>query len=84
MLRKLYHKIKRSKERKMLEIHAELCQDSYYGGSFFVNFLAPKKNRLYMKTGSHSVIDGTFIFEKDTGFVQLGDRVHIGNRKTLD
>lgn len=32
----------------------------------------------FLKIGSRCIIDGKFIFEKDSGFIQIGDCVHIG------
>lgn len=54
-----------------------------YGGSildsgFGVDLRQPKKGKKYLSIGSEGVIGGRFIFETEEGYVQIGDRVHIG------
>lgn len=54
-----------------------------YGGSilesnFGVDLRQPKKGKKYLSIGHEGVIGGQFIFETEEGYVQIGDRVHIG------
>lgn len=54
-----------------------------YGGSilessFGVDLRQPKKGKKYLSIGYEGVIGGQFIFETEEGYVQIGDRVHIG------
>jgi acetyltransferase-like isoleucine patch superfamily enzyme len=35
-------------------------------------------NKTFMKVGNDSLIEGTFVFEKETGSISIGDRTQIG------
>ena len=52
--------------------------DSILEPSFHVDLRQPKKGKKYLSIGSQGVIGGNFIFETEEGYVQIGDRVHIG------
>ena len=78
-LKKLYHKFKRIRQMKQIAAYTDLCPDSYFVSGFLVDLRFPQKEHIYLKTGKHSVIDGQFVFETSGGYIQLGDRVHIGN-----
>ena len=78
MLEKLYRKLKRCKAQHELNQYTRLSKDSYYGGNFSVDLRAPKENHIYLKTGNHCIIEGKFVFETSSGYIQLGDRVHVG------
>lgn len=82
-LRSLYREIKRQQNWKKILPYTELNLDSYYGDGFSADLRAPVCEHLYLKTGSHCILDGQFVFEKETGYVQIGDRVHIGNSKFI-
>ena len=72
---------KKYAQRKMLKNIREfvsLSQESVYGNGFSVQIRNPKSGRVFLETGDHCVIDGTFIFERDSGHIKVGDRVHIG------
>lgn len=54
------------------------CGDSILEPGFHVDLRQPKKGKKYLRIGSQGVIGGNFIFETEEGYVQIGDRVHIG------
>lgn len=36
------------------------------------------KEKIYLKIGENSLVDGDFIFETEQGYVEIGNRCHIG------
>jgi len=70
-------KIRRKRMLKSIADYVELSNDSYYGNKFNVDLRNPKKGEKYLKIGKHCIIDGNFIFEKDTGKIIIGDRCLI-------
>lgn len=72
----------RGKRRKQffhdISKHASLSMESYYGSGFSVEYRNPTDGHEYLSIGDHCVIDGKFFFEKETGHVSVGNRVHIG------
>lgn len=78
LLQKL--KTERKKRRlKQLNEYLKLSENSYYGSSFTVDIRHPLKGKTYLEIGSNCMIDGTFVFETETGMIKVGDRCHIGN-----
>lgn len=43
-----------------------------------ISFRAKRQNRLYVEIGRKCIINAQFIFESETGSVQIGNNVHIG------
>ena len=67
--------------RKRLSDELILSTDSFYNGmDVFCNYRTGLKR---LEIGHNCVIDGQFIFEKDTGHVSIGDRVHIGGNTKI-
>ena len=64
---------------KKVKDSLQLSSNSYYGNNFQVEFRNRKKGRTYLAVGDQSIIDGTFIFERESGYVSIGERVHIGS-----
>lgn len=77
-LKKIYRKLKREQMMRNIRPYTALSDDSVYGEGFSVDLRAPENGHIYLKTGDHCIVDGSFVFEKASGYVQLGDRVHIG------
>ena len=77
-LKRIYHKIKRLKKQKLLDEFTDLSKDSHYGGGFSVDIRFPQRDHIYLKTGDHCIVEGKFYFETPGGYIQIGDRVHIG------
>ncbi len=67
----------RSRLNKIKEYY-DCSENTYLGYTFNIDARHPKKEKKYLKIGSNCVIDGSFVFERETGFVSIGDRVHIG------
>ena len=57
----------------------DLSKDSFYSDSFTIDLRSPQKGHLYFKTGNHCVLEGRYVFETQNGYIQIGNRVHIGN-----
>lgn len=79
ILIKCYKKLKKIKLMRRIRPYVLLAEDSVYGNGFQVDIRQPKSDKVYLKIGSQCIIDGKFIFEKDSGAITIGDRVHIGN-----
>ncbi len=79
LLRKIY----KVKYMKSILSYLELANDSIYGNSFYVEIRKPKEGYKFLKIGHHSIIDGQFIFEKDSGYIEIGNRVHIGSSQFI-
>lgn len=47
-------------------------------GSFNLDLRDPDDTKTYLKIGDDSIIGGSFIFERGSGHVSIGERVHIG------
>lgn len=63
---------------KNIAPYVSLSPESYYGVGFHVQLRAPESDHVYLETGKHCVLEGNYIFEKNTGRISLGNRVHIG------
>ena len=77
-VRRIYQDLKRKKTRKATAPFVDLDQDSYYGNSFHIDLRNPISGNIYLKTGKHCVLDGTYVFETSGGKIEIGERVHIG------
>lgn len=71
-------KIKQKRMIKRIEPFVDLSSDSVYDRGFTVDLRHPVASRVYLSTGRHCVLAGTYIFETETGSIKIGDRVHIG------
>ena len=69
---------RRKRALQALEPWTNLNPDSYYGPAFAVELRAPETGKIYVETGSHCVLDARCVFEKESGHIRIGDRVHIG------
>lgn len=78
-LAELYKKLKLKKNMKNIGPYVNLCPNSHYELNFEVQIRFPVPNHLFMETGEHCVLDGKYIFEKNSGSIKIGNRVHIGN-----
>lgn len=78
ILKKVYYKLKSNIQRKRVAPYVNLNTDSYYGIGFQIDLRHPSAGHIYLTIGSHCVLYGKFIFEKESGKIAIGDRVHIG------
>lgn len=80
MLRKISNVLKKVKKKIYIQNLAEysnLSMETKYGDSFYCDLRTPRKGKKYLNIGNHCIIDAGFIFEKETGFVSIGDRCLI-------
>lgn len=77
-IRRIYQTYKKKKNMRYAAPYVKLHQESYYGDSFHIDLRNPKQGKIYLKTGQHCVLEGTYIFETQMGKIEIGDRVHIG------
>lgn len=74
----LYLRRRRKAEMARIAPYTSLDPESWYGNGFAVELRSPQAGHIYLETGKHCVLDGHYIFEKETGQIRIGDRVHIG------
>ncbi|SDJ25891.1 galactoside O-acetyltransferase [Lachnospiraceae bacterium G41] len=78
----LYQKIRKKRILKRYKNYLELSSQSAYLENFKVDIRNPiEKN--YLSIGNNCVIDSRFVFEKESGRISVGDRVHIGNSRLI-
>ena len=78
-IKKIINDIRKRRQMKLIAEYVDLATDSYYGKSFNIDIRMPKESRIFLKTGHHCVLDGNYIFERNSGKITIGDRVHIGS-----
>ena len=77
-LKKIYKRFKKDRMMKIIRPYTVLSEESFYGDGFSVELRSPEQEHIYLTVGDHCIVDGSFVFEKASGYVRLGDRVHIG------
>ena len=73
----LYRKNKRKSNIRKNKQYMDISSESIYGDNFWIDVRKPSK-KVYLKIGTSSYVNGRFIFEKETGQISIGERVHIG------
>ena len=74
--------IKKQKNKKIQKYY-DCCEDTHTGNGFTLDLRHPVQGKKYLSIGHNCLIDGQFIFEKESGFISVGDRVHIGGSKFI-
>ncbi len=75
----LMRKIRKKKRMAAVAPYVDLAEDTMYGNGFDVEIRKPAMSGYkFLKIGSQCIIEGKFIFEKDSGHITVGNRVHIG------
>lgn len=77
-LRSFYLKSTQKRMFKHIAPFVSLDQDSYYGSGFEVQLRFPESGHIYLETGKHCVLEGRYVFERSSGSIKIGNRVHIG------
>lgn len=71
---------KRKRETKLLSNkHLNLSKKSVYDNSFEVKLENPLADKIYLSVGDNCVLSGRYIFERTSGKISIGNRVHIGD-----
>lgn len=79
MIRRMMKKYRRIKIWKAMQPYVELSEHTMYDSGFRVDLRNPRGGgKKYLVVGNESVIGGTFVFETEDGYIQIGNRVHIG------
>ncbi len=73
------HKMSKKHKIKKLNEYIQLSRESFYDDTFDLDLRNPKRGHIYLETKGNSVLGGTYIFEKESGHISIGERVHIGN-----
>lgn len=66
-------KIKRAKELLDISNYAIL------GQSFAFDIRHPIEKHVFLSIDDYSIVQGNYIFEKDSGYISIGKNCHIGN-----
>lgn len=82
-VRKIYNIIKKYRMFHQIKPFVRLNKNSVYDTSFKVDLRNPQDGQLYLTTGEHCVLSGLFVFESESGSINIGNRVHIGNSKLI-
>ncbi|WP_155832624.1 acyltransferase [Butyrivibrio sp. AE3006] len=62
---------------KAIAPFSELSANTRYGNAFRIDLRNPTIGKKYVKIGNEGIIDARIIFEKDTGYVAIGDNCLI-------
>lgn len=73
----LVKKMRLNKHLKQVAPYTDLNGNTKYGDTFRCELRCPQEGKKYLKIGEHCIIDATFVFEKDTGYVSVGDRSFV-------
>lgn len=74
----MIRKYRKDQYMKKISPYVENLGKSIYEDSFYVELRQPKEGKKYLCVGSEGIIGGRFIFETEEGYIQIGNRVHIG------
>lgn len=78
-LNKMIHKYKHNKHLREIAPYVELSEKSIYLPRFYVELRHPQHGKKYLYVGEESFVEGNYVFETCEGYIQIGNRVHIGN-----
>jgi len=83
-LKSFIRRVKKHFGNKTKNINCVIIPKSSFSYSNYVLRLDnPQSNKIYVKCGNNCVINGTIIFESESGEVLFGDRVSFGNSKII-
>jgi len=71
------------KKLKTNKDHITYGNDTFLINNFNFRLTNPTPKKKYIEIGSECLIEGHFIFERETGQIKVGDRVHIGGGTKL-
>lgn len=80
MFNKIYQNFRKGRMFKQIEPFVSLDKESVYGADFNVELRSPPQSaeHIFLEVGEHCVINGSYIFEKNSGHIKIGSRVHVG------
>lgn len=75
--------LKRYRNNRHLSVYKKngwihLDPQSYYSDNFRVEIRHPEIGKEYLSIAGNSVIEGHYIFERESGRITIGERTHIG------
>ena len=82
-LKSIYKKYRKAKQLKAAAPYISLHPDAVLGENFNLELHAPQNGHSYLSIGEKSMIDGSFVFETESGHISVGNRVHIGGGTQL-
>lgn len=78
---KLINTLKKYKQKRKLhklKNFIDIKDSSHLGQYMDIDLRHPISGKKYLEIGENCMIDGHFIFERESGIIKVGDRVHIG------
>ena len=83
MLNKLINLFRNKSNIKTLKRMAKagfvsIDRSSIVMNTFRLEMRNPTKGKEYLLIGKNSIVDGTYIFEKETGHISIGSHTHVG------
>ena len=63
--------------------NSKIGEGSIFNAHDQLELRRPAKNKIFLTIGRDCMIEGRFIFEKETGSISIGDRVFIGGGTTF-
>ena len=82
-LKSIYKKYKKKKQLSTAAPYIHIHQNAILGDNFNLELHNPEMNHTYLTIGEKSMIDSSFVFETNTGNINIGNRVHIGGGTQL-
>jgi len=78
VFKKLKSTFKKDKKENILNNFVNVDKSSILLGGLNIDFRTEKENRDYVKIGEKCLIRSDFIFETSSGYISIGNNVHIG------
>ncbi|HLZ87024.1 MAG TPA: acyltransferase [Puia sp.] len=91
MIKKIARKIYRSffsqngsqHEESLKGGYCSIGENTVFNAHHQLELRKPLSGKVFLSVGNESLIEGRFVFEKDTGCIEIGDRVFIGGGTTF-
>ncbi len=77
LIKNVIREQKKTQYIKGLRKYAVLNSQTCYGNQFRAEIRRPKEGHTFLEIGNYNMIDAGFIFEKDSGYVKIGNRCLI-------
>lgn len=82
-LKSIYKNHRKKKQLKAAAPYIKIADTAVLGSNFNLELHTPQNGNQYLSIGERSMIDSSFVFETETGCIQVGERVHIGGGSQL-
>ena len=73
-----YHRMSQKRNIKRNAEYIHLSKETFYDETFYLDLRNHQKGHIYLDIKSSSVVGGIYIFERESGYIEIGERAHIG------